>query len=71
MLAPWKESYDKPAAAASILKSRDTEKKKKKTRDSTLPTKGHIIKAMVFLTVMCGCESWTISLSTKELRLLN
>ena len=31
-----------------------------KTRDITLPTKVHLVKAMVFLAVMCGCESWTI-----------
>ena len=31
-----------------------------KTRDSTLPTKVHLVKAMVFLVVMYGCESWTI-----------
>ena len=31
-----------------------------KTRDITLPTKVHIIKAMVFLTVMYRCENWTI-----------
>ena len=31
-----------------------------KSRDITLPTKVHIVKAMVFLVVMCGCESWTI-----------
>ena len=30
-----------------------------KSRDITLPTKVHIVKAMVFL-VVCGCESWTI-----------
>ena len=30
-----------------------------KTRDTTLPTKVHLVKAMVFLVVMCGCESWT------------
>ena len=30
-----------------------------KSRDITLPTKVHIVKAMVFLVVMCGCESWT------------
>ena len=29
-------------------------------RDITLPTKVHLIKAMVFPVVMCGCESWTI-----------
>ena len=32
----------------------------KKTRDTSLPTKVHIVKAMVFLVVMYGCESWTI-----------
>ena len=31
-----------------------------KTRDITLPTKVHLVKAMVFLVVMYGCESWTI-----------
>ena len=31
-----------------------------KSRDTTLPTKIHIVKAMVFLVVMYGCESWTI-----------
>ena len=31
-----------------------------KSRDSTLPTKFHIFKAMVFPVVMYGCESWTI-----------
>ena len=35
---------------ASILKSRDI----------TLPTKIHTVKAMVFPTVMYGCKSWTI-----------
>ena len=29
-----------------------------KNRDITLPTKFHIVKAMVFPVVMCGCESW-------------
>ena len=45
MLAPWKKSYDK----VSILK----------TRDITLPTKVHLVKAMVFPVVMYGYESWT------------
>ena len=31
-----------------------------KSRDITLPTKVHIVKAMVFPAVMYGCESWTI-----------
>ena len=30
-----------------------------KSRDSTLPTKVHLVKAMVFPVVMYGCESWT------------
>ena len=32
-----------------------------KSRDITLPTKVHLIKAMVFPVVMYGCESWTIN----------
>ena len=31
-----------------------------KRRDITLPTKVHLVKAVVFLVVMYGCESWTI-----------
>ena len=31
-----------------------------KSRDITLPTKVHLLKAMVFPVVMYGCESWTI-----------
>ena len=31
-----------------------------KSRDITLPTKAHLVKAMVFVAVMYGCESWTI-----------
>ena len=47
---------------ASILKS----------RDSTLPTKVHLVKAVVFLVVKYGCESRTIKkVSTEELMLFN
>ena len=43
-----------------------------KSRNNTLLTKFHLVKAMVFPVVMCGCESWTITkLSTEELMLLN
>ena len=45
-----------------------------KSRDITLPTKVHIIKAMVFPVVMYGCESWTIKKAEhliKELMLSN
>jgi len=47
MLAPWKKSYGQPD---STLKSRDI----------SLPTKVHPVKAMVFSVVMYWCESWTI-----------
>ena len=42
-----------------------------KSRDIIWLTKVHLVKAMVFPVVMCGCESWTIKLSAKELMLLN
>ena len=43
-----------------------------KSRDITLPTKVHLVKAIVFPVGMYGCESWTMKkLSTKELMLLN
>ena len=31
-----------------------------KSRDISLPTKVHLLKAMVFLVVLYGCESWTV-----------
>ena len=43
-----------------------------KTRDITLLTKVHLVKAMFFPVVMYGCESWTVKkVSAKELMLLN
>ena len=42
-----------------------------KSRDITLPTNVHLVKAMVFPVVMYGCDSWTIKMSTEELMLLN
>ena len=43
-----------------------------KSRDITLPTKVHLVNAMVFSVVRYGCESRTIgNLITKELMLLN
>ena len=41
-----------------------------KGRDITLPTKVHLVRAMAFPVVMCGCESWAIKLSAEELMLL-
>ena len=43
-----------------------------KSRDITLPTEVHLVKAIIFPVVMYACESWTIKkLSTKELMVLN
>ena len=43
-----------------------------KSRDITLPTKVHLVKAMVFPVIMYGCESWTVKkLSIEELMPLN
>ena len=37
-----------------------------KTRDITLPTKVHIVKAIVFPVVMYGCESWIIKKAKRQ-----
>ena len=59
MLTPWKEIMTN---LDNILKSRDI----------TLPTKVHVVMAMGFPVVMCGCESWTVrKLNAEELMLLN
>ena len=52
MLVPWKKrnKEEEKTNLDSILKSRDI----------ILPTKVHLVKAMVFPVVMYGCESWTI-----------
>ena len=42
-----------------------------KSRDITLPTKVHIVKAMVFPMVMYGYESWKMKKAEQELMLLN
>ena len=57
MLAPWKKDMTN---LDSIIKSRDI----------TLPTKVHIVKAMVSPIVVYGCECWIIKLSAEELMLL-
>ena len=38
-----------------------------KSRDITLPTKVHVLKAMVFPVVMYGCESWTIKKAERRI----
>ena len=37
-----------------------------KSRDITLPTKVHLVKAMVFPVVMYGCESWTVKNAERQ-----
>ena len=37
-----------------------------KSRDITLPKNFHLVKAMVFPVVMCGCESWTIKKAERQ-----
>ena len=37
-----------------------------KSRDNTLLTNFHIVKAMVFPVVMCGCESWTVKKAERQ-----
>ena len=41
-----------------------------KSRDITLPTKVHLVKAMVSPVIMYGCESWTIKKAERQLMLL-
>ena len=53
MLAPWKESYDKP---------RQYTKKKR----HHFANQVHMVKAMVLPVVMYGCESWTIEKSEHQ-----
>ena len=48
MLAPWKKSYDQPRQHI------------KKSRDITLATKVHLVKAMIFPVVIYGCERWAV-----------
>ena len=37
-----------------------------KSKDITLPTEVHLVKAMVFPVVMCGCECWTIKKAERQ-----
>ena len=46
-ICSWKKSYEQPRQHI-------------KSRDITLPTNVHLVKAVVFPVVMYGCESWTI-----------
>jgi len=57
MLIPWKKSDDQPR---QHIEEQRQKKKRKKSRDITLPTKVCLVKSMVFPVVTYGCESWTI-----------
>ena len=46
-LVPWKKNYD-------------TSRQHIKSRDIILPTKVHLVKAIIFPVVMCQCESWVL-----------
>ena len=37
-----------------------------KSRDTTLPTKVRLVKSMVFLVVMYGCEGWTVKKAERQ-----
>ena len=43
-----------------LLGRKDMTNLDRESRDITLPTKVHLVKAMVFPVVMYGCESWTV-----------
>ena len=47
MLAPWNKSYAQPRQLLI-------------NRDITLPTKVHLVRALVFPVVMYGCENWNV-----------
>ena len=53
MLVPWKKIYDQPRHHI-------------RKQDLILPTKVHLVKAMVFPVVMYGCESWTIKKAEQQ-----
>ena len=52
-----KSSKIKPELGGKVMTNLDSILK---SRDITLPTKVHLVKAMVFPVVMYGCESWTV-----------
>ena len=54
------------AEPLQYCKVKKKKKKKIKSRDITLPTKVHLVKAMVFPVVMYGCESWTVKKTERQ-----
>ena len=53
MLTPWKKSCDQPRQHI-------------KSRDITMSTKVHVVKAMFFPVVMYRCESWTMKKAERQ-----
>ena len=65
-------SFVSPLYSMSSKETYDQHRQHIKSRDITLSTKVHLVKAMDFPVVMYGCESWTIKkVNTEELMLLN
>ena len=74
MRSQWKQCqtlfFGAPKSLLMVMKLKDTYSLEEKlttnldgifkSRDITLPTKVHLVKAMVFPVVMYGCESWTV-----------
>ena len=54
------KSLQMVTAAMKLKDACSLEGKLLKSRDITLPTKVHLVKAMVYAVVIYGCESWTI-----------
>ena len=57
LATPWTAAYQAPLSMGFSRQDLDSILK---SRDITLPTEVHLVKAMVFPVVMYGCESWTI-----------
>ena len=57
--------YGRPSRLITLLGQRNLDSILK-SRDMTLPTKVHLVKAMVFPVVMYGCEHWTIKKAKRQ-----
>jgi len=59
-MRPERQSLATESSSAQLFRILLRSKSILKSRDITLPTKVHLVKALVFPVVMCGCESWRI-----------
>ena len=59
-MASWNSSHESKRCLLPGRKAMTNLDSILKSRDTTLPTQVHIVKAMVFPVVMYGCESWTV-----------